>query len=353
MISSPTGTPIPIEAADSLVSIYSNCKKNPAKPVWHLNGSTRQWQSTRTGDFTHLQPDKGYWVWVNETCTVTQTGSPRPGTTLLVLKKGWNMVSNPSSANMRIADIHGSVCRGKIQESNGKPIIWYSDPTIDNSEDRWRAAFQYRNRAMITSIDAGGGYYILMTDDCTIRFENSIVEDVPPHPEDDTTNTTISTTTTTGRTTITTTTSKSMPTTTTLPATGCGAGEHLNFLDNPIEKETGEIQRGRSYYYSFLPSFNGKVEAVLEPKTNNDLDLFVYNANNCVNTKLVCQSSARGALKESCVFDATPGISYYAKIVSVDQSSWADKAKAKLTLKYKASVACVFNSCLLAGNLGE
>ena len=388
MISSPTGTPIPIEAVGYPTSIYSTCKRYPSTPVWHLSSSVPGWQRSDisflgAARLTSIEPNKGYWVWVNETCTFTATGNPRPGNAQLVLLTGWNMISNPASGILTVNDIKG-VCGDKVTQINGIPLVWHLDGTTQG----WQYSLgSFSGLPKIENINAGLGYYInIISGPCTIEFVNGVVSGGANVPIASTTTsttsgsagsggsfgsgsttTTATITSTTGQSGSTTTVSSGSTTTgysgstTTTTSTilsysslidcpsGCGKAYDLGTTPNNNKLAHCTINRGARGYYNFTAGSSEDLNIIVGPakKTNSvnylaDIDLYVYSANlvsgNAACTEygsvnkgtgggvLVCSKTGSGAGAEICTISASNGNRYFIEIVNYDNSAYEDKA---------------------------
>ena len=146
MVSSPANAPLSISV------IQSSCKMDPRTPVWHYN-SVQKWQASDKAmnglsKIDSLELDKGYWVWVNEACSVTQSYGTRYSAALLTIKEGWNMISSPINTAVPISEI-----TTKCAVSGP---VWYYDGSLpDTSKTKWRhSQGEYFGNVKIDSIAA-------------------------------------------------------------------------------------------------------------------------------------------------------------------------------------------------------
>ncbi len=315
MITSPMAQSLPIS------TIKAACP-NMVLEVWYSNASAQKWQYSEAvlggmPKLYALDPDKGYWVKgrknaTHDTCVFDVYGDPKPLSASLTLYPGWNMISNPTSASLSVADL-SAVCDDKIawaeEGSTKKSVVWH----FRGSSQSWLSSFIDMN-GIITALDKKLGYFV--------RFDNTTAGEkcsfnLPLSSADETTTTT-----------------------TTIAPTQLACGNSCQSAASyaiPMSADTCNINRGSAGYYSFNsgPS-KVNVTVTVTPKTNNDVDLFIYNNIACDNSAVVCSRTNSGTSAESCTFSANANSNYYVKIQPYDYSSYETLAKAAISITKSA-----------------
>ncbi len=323
MISSPTNDSLAIS------DIRTACGTNLAEPVWHFHNS-QEWQRSDQimgwlPKITSLEPDKGYWVYMRDSCTFAQTGKPRPDVSGMNVVPGWNLVSVPIKYRVSIDYITG-YCGDKLYKIGDKTLVWHFNSTTQN----------WNNPNDLEYLEPGTGYYIGAYSGCYIPLSDSA-----QLPFSATTTTHYSTTTSVySSTTVTystTTSSLYSGTTTTLPTCkmGCGDAEPLPRVDL-YSMPTCNIAKGSNSYYKINVTSDRTVNATVIPKTYNDMDLYVFGSNDGLSDAcgdLLCSSTLSGTATDSCLFSASAFKNYYIRVNAYGGAVYADNALATLRVE--------------------